>query len=50
MVELLESLRDVPWHGEMEFAMCIVPVKMDADVMIASPIGADVIIILQCRL
>ena len=46
MVELSESLRDVPGHGEMDFAMCIVPVKMDADVTVARPISADRIIIL----
>ena len=46
MVELSESLGDVPVHGEMDFVMCIVPVEMDADVTVASPIGADRIIIL----
>ena len=44
VLELSESFQDIPGRGEMNFAMCIVPVETDADVTVASPIGAERII------
>ena len=44
VLELSESFRDIPGHGEMDCAMCVVPVKMYANVTVASPIRAERII------
>jgi hypothetical protein len=50
VMELVEGFCNVSRHGEIDFAMHVVPVEMDADVMFASPIGAERIIRLKGRL
>ena len=44
VVDLVESFCNVPRHREMDFAMSVVPVEMDANVMVVGPIGAERII------
>ncbi len=44
VLELFEGFGNIPGHGEMYLAVCIVPVKVYANLSVASPIGAERVI------
>ena len=46
VLELFEGFGNIPGHREMYLAVCIVPVKVYANVSVISPIGAERIMIL----
>ena len=49
VVEVLESGGDVGEHGEVDFAFCVVPVEIDAEVPTAGPIFGDFLVLLKHR-
>jgi hypothetical protein len=44
VLELSQSSALVPGHGEVDLLVFIIPVKLDADVMVTSPIHAQRIV------
>ena len=41
MIEALECVFDITWHGEVYGVVLVVPIKGDATVESAGPIGGD---------
>ena len=44
VLELFEGFGDIPRHGEMYLVLCVAPVKVYANVSVASPMGAERVI------
>ena len=41
VLELFEGLGFVTWHGQVDFAVVVVPVQLYANIVVTSPIGAE---------
>ena len=48
MLELEDCFFNVAIHGSFESAVCIVPVKVDAGVSAAFPVGLHGVVALEC--
>ena len=47
MAKLYEGILKVAWHGQMDFALLIVPVKCEAQVTCAFPVSVDFVVLLE---
>jgi hypothetical protein len=47
MAKSYEGILKVAWHGQMDFALLIVPVKCEAQVTCALPVGVDFVVLLK---
>ena len=48
VLELEESFFNVAIHGSFESAICIVPVKVDAGISVAFPVGLHGVVVPEC--
>ena len=45
VLELEECFLNLAIHGSFESAICVVPVKVDADVLVAFPVGLHGVVV-----
>ena len=48
VLELEECFFNIAIHGSFESAICIVPVKVDANVSVAFPVGLHGVVVPEC--
>jgi hypothetical protein len=47
MAKLYDGIIEVAWHGQMDFALLVVPVGCEAQVTCAFPVGVDFVVLLE---
>ena len=50
MLELLECLADISWHGEVDLSLFAIPIQCDPDVPCTCPVSGYFVMFLQCPL
>lgn len=48
MLELCQSFGSVAWHGEVVLLPGAIPVNLDADVFLTSPVCFDIVLSVDC--